>query len=58
MPALVCLCAFVCVSLLTAPPLGEIGKLLGTKWKELDEEEKKVRFHAVLPDVLMFIPLC
>ena len=21
---------------------GEIGKLLGTKWKELDEEEKKV----------------
>ena len=21
---------------------GELGKLLGTKWKELDEEEKKV----------------
>ena len=22
--------------------VGELGKLLGTKWKELDEEEKKV----------------
>jgi hypothetical protein len=25
-------------------PLGEVGKLLGAKWKELDEEEKKVSF--------------
>jgi len=23
---------------------GEVGKLLGAKWKELDEDEKKVRF--------------
>lgn len=27
---------------LTALVLGEIGKLLGAKWKELDESEKKV----------------
>ena len=26
---------------------GEIGKLLGAKWKELDEEEKKVRLVVV-----------
>lgn len=25
--------------------IGEVGKLLGAKWKELDEEEKKVYFH-------------
>jgi hypothetical protein len=24
------------------PRVGEIGKLLGAKWKEMDEEEKKV----------------
>ena len=27
---------------LTEPVLGEIGKLLGAKWKELDDSEKKV----------------
>lgn len=26
--------------------LGEVGKLLGAKWKELDDEEKKVYFAA------------
>lgn len=25
---------------------GEVGKLLGAKWKELDDEEKKVRLHV------------
>jgi hypothetical protein len=24
--------------------VGEVGKLLGAKWKELDDTEKKVRF--------------
>jgi hypothetical protein len=28
------------------PRVGEIGKLLGTKWKELADEEKKVCFYA------------
>ena len=27
---------------------GEIGKLLGAKWKELDDEEKKVRLALLL----------
>jgi len=28
---------------------GEVGKLLGAKWKELDDEEKKVRLSTRLP---------
>jgi hypothetical protein len=28
--------------MLMCRPLGEVGKLLGAKWKELDDEEKKV----------------
>lgn len=27
----------------TCHTIGEVGKLLGAKWKELDDEEKKVR---------------
>jgi hypothetical protein len=26
---------------------GEVGKLLGAKWKEMDEEEKKVGFSLL-----------
>lgn len=36
-------------SLISYPSfLGEVGKLLGAKWKELDEEEKKV-IHSLIP---------
>ncbi|KAF8130294.1 high mobility group box domain-containing protein, partial [Boletus edulis] len=28
---------------------GEVGKLLGAKWKELDEEEKKANTFALHP---------
>jgi hypothetical protein len=28
---------------------GEIGKLLGAKWKELDDEERKVPYFFTLP---------
>jgi hypothetical protein len=27
--------------------LGEVGKLLGAKWKELDDEEKKVHLPVI-----------
>jgi hypothetical protein len=27
------------------PRVGEIGKLLGAKWKEMDDEDKKVRWR-------------
>ena len=33
---------------------GEVGKLLGAKWKEMDDEEKKVRF---CPFFILFIYL-
>lgn len=26
------------------PRVGEIGKLLGAKWKEMDDDDKKVRY--------------
>ena len=34
-----------------APRVGEIGKLLGAKWKDMEEEEKAVRcsFNSVKP---------
>ena len=50
MPVSVCACCslairfdlFVPVTNNSMPRVGEIGKLLGAKWKEMDEEEKKV----------------
>jgi hypothetical protein len=36
------------VMLMLSSVKGEVGKLLGAKWKELDEEEKKVRPHPSL----------
>jgi len=33
-----------CIFLTLSATIGEVGKLLGAKWKELDEEEKKVSF--------------
>lgn len=33
---------FVLIKNNLVPRVGEIGKLLGAKWKEMDEEEKKV----------------
>jgi hypothetical protein len=30
---------------------GEVGKLLGAKWKELDEEEKKASFPIMYDNV-------
>ena len=35
---------------------GEVGKLLGAKWKELDEEEKKVCVYA--PIFLQHTDIC
>lgn len=34
----------LCFFLTLFATIGEVGKLLGAKWKELDEEEKKVSF--------------
>ena len=35
---------FVLITNNLVPRVGEIGKLLGAKWKEMDDEEKKVMF--------------
>lgn len=50
MPVSVCACHFLTIrfdlfALITnnlAPRVGEIGKLLGAKWKEMNDEEKTV----------------
>jgi HMG (high mobility group) box len=36
------LAVLVCSSLMVSTRAGEVGKLLGAKWKELDDSEKKV----------------
>lgn len=42
---LILLCVCVCVA-------GEVGKLLGAKWKELDESEKKPYVEQAAQDKL------
>lgn len=39
-------CAFAELEIFFLYSLGEVGKLLGAKWKELDDEEKKVSLSA------------
>jgi hypothetical protein len=44
-------CPIRCVLYITLYVTGEVGKLLGAKWKELDEEEKKASFAATVGTV-------
>ena len=38
--------------------VGEVGKLLGAKWKELDEDEKKVRWPTLVLVHILTIVHC
>jgi len=37
---------------------GEVGKLLGAKWKELDDEEKKVCYSRSAFQILLLMSSC
>ena len=38
---------FVLITNKLVPRVGEIGKLLGAKWKDMDDEEKKVWYFPI-----------